>query len=70
MFSHFFSVVIVFCLFHPRPGWSEDSEGECFLVEDGCKGVKSTEGREMGVSGGYSALMGLLVSVHPCSCAN
>lgn len=49
MFLHLFSVVIVFCLFHPMPGWSEESEGECFVEEDGCEGVKSIEGREMGV---------------------
>ncbi len=33
-------------------------------------GSETRRGRERGVGGGYSALMGLLVSEHPCSCAN
>lgn len=47
----------------------KDSEGECRRGR-WLWGSEPREGRESRVGGGYSALMGLLVSAHPCSCAN
>ncbi len=54
--------------YHTAWFWGRTARGSA--EEAGCEGVKPGEGRERGVGGGYSALMGLLVSEHPCSCAN
>lgn len=69
MFSVYF-----FCLIQRTPPvlshclvLRKDS-GKGVQEEAGCEGVNP--GRGGRVCGGYSALMGLLVSVHPCSCAN